>query len=150
MKTYESPIILAYEELAEGVYAASGTPEKDYENDPDCWTLAIAQDQIVAHEGWTTYRVQANHPGTVQHISEKTVVTVVFSKPITNAEFEGFDVQVSGCTVVLTRESHGNSYYSADQFNTLLKVWTDDPTDLSIVSSQITCTHVPNVQGGMD
>jgi len=150
MKNYESPVVLQYEDLAEGIYAASGAGEIDYENDPTCWSLDVQRSQVEAREGWVIYRIQANHPGTVTHISTKSVVTIVFNQTITNAEFEGFDAQVNGATVVLTRESHGNSYYSADQYNSMVKVWCGDPESLSIVSSMITCTHATNVQGGFD
>ena len=61
------------------------------------------------------------------HISTASTVTIVFNLPITSAYFEGFGVSVNGCTVVLTREQHGNAYNSNDQYDTLLKVYCEDP-----------------------
>ena len=141
MKAYERPIVLVNEELAEGVYAASGA-----EVSTDCWTVDVTRDQEDAG-GYSTYRVAATHSNSVTHISTKTVVTVVFDGAVTSAEYEGFDVSVSGNTVTLTRESHANGYYSGDNFNSLLKVW---PKGLSVTSSGINCTHAVNVQGGFD
>lgn len=149
MKNYESPVVLEFEDLAEGIYAASGAAEIDYENDTECWTVDVSRDQANAG-GYSTFRVHAEHPGSVEHISERTVVTVVFNRPVTNVEFEGFDVQVSGATATLTRVSHGNSYQSGDNFNTLMKAWSDEPESLEVVSSTIACTHQVNVQGKFD
>ncbi len=143
MKAYERPIVLVNEELAEGVYAASGAAT---EVSTDCWTVNVNRDQEDAG-GYSTYRVAATHSSSVTHISTKTVVTVVFDGTVTSAEYEGFDVSVSGNTVTLTRESHANAYYSGDNFNSLLKVW---PKGLSVTSSGISCTHAVNVQGGFD
>ena len=149
MKNYERPVVLQYEDLAEGIYAASGVAEIDYANDTECWSMDITKDQKDAG-GYSTFRISATHPGTVEHISERTVITVVFSRPVSNVQFEGFDVQVSGATATLTRVSHGNSYQSGDQFNSLMQVWSDDLENLTVVSSTIACTHQVNVQGKFD
>lgn len=141
---YEKPIVLVNEELAEGVYAASGAAST--ETSSECWTVSVTRDQEDAG-GYSTYRVAATHSNSVTHISSKTVVTVEFNGAVTSAEYEGFDVSVSGSTVTLTRESHANAYYSGDNFNSLLKVW---PKGLAVTSSGIVCTHEVNVQGGFD
>lgn len=143
MKAYVKPVILVNDELTEGVYAASGAASSD------CWTVTVTKDQDDAG-GYCTFRVAAQHSNSAQHISSKTVVTVVFDKVITNAEFEGFEASVSGNTATLTRESHANAYASGDNFNSLLKVWADEYKTLGVVSSGITCTHQTNVQGVYD
>ena len=143
MKNYEKPIVLTNEELAEGVYAASG------ETSNDCWTVAVTPDQSDAG-GYATFRVAATHSTSVTHISTKTVVTIVFSDTVTSAEYEGFTASVSGNTVTLTRESPANAYYSGDNFNSLLKVWAPNYKTISAESYGITCTHEVNVQGGYD
>ncbi len=149
MKSYVKPIVLANEELAEGVYAASGATTADGETSSDCWTVSVTKDQSDAG-GYCTFRVAATHSQNVTHISTKTVVTVVFSDTVTSAEFEGFTASVSGSTVTLTRESHANAYYSGDNFNTLLKIWSNNYKTIDVISSGITCTHAVNVQGGFD
>lgn len=152
---YNKPMLLVNDDLAEGVYAASGADEVVGEGSggsttsTDCWTVSVNKDQNDAG-GYCTFRVAANHSQSVTHISSKTVVTIVFSDTVTSAEFEGFSASVSGNTVTLTRESHANAYYSGDNFNTLLKIWAPNYRDISVVSSGITCTHETNVQGGID
>jgi len=150
MKNYERPVVILNDELAEGIFATGGSGV-NYDDDPECWTVSVTKDQVVAHEGWATFRIQANHPGTVQHISSQSSVTITFSAPITSAVFEGFDVEVSGNVVKTTRVQHGNSYVSADQYNSLLKVYTADPAALTVVGNPIiTCKHEVNVQGKFD
>lgn len=150
MKNYVSPVILENDELAEGIFAA-GSGEVDYDNDPNCWTVKVDLAQVVAHEGYANFRIQANHPNNLVHISSQSSVVITFSQPITSAVFEGFDVEVAGCVVTTTRVSHGNSYNSADQYNSLLKVYCADPASLTIVGKpMIFCKHETNVQGGFD
>ena len=149
MKNYESPVVLEYEDLAEGIYAASGASEIISEDEPECWTINVTKDQPDAG-GYSTFRVEARHSTAAQHISQKTVMTIVFTKTITSVEFEGFDVQVSGVTAILTREAHGNSYGSGDNFNSLMKVWAPDLDGLEAASYTITCAHKVNVQGIYD
>lgn len=148
MKNYEKPIVLVNEDLAEGIYAASGAI--DYDNDPECWTLGVDKAQVVAHEGYANFRVAAVHPTGLQHISTKTKVVIAFNQPITSAYFDSGDTEVSGCTVTITRERHANAYGSRDDFNSLLKVYAADAESLSVLSANIYCTHAPNVQGGFD
>lgn len=146
MKNYEKPVVLANDEIAEGVYAASGMTG---ETSGDCWTVEVTKDQSDAG-GYCTFRVAARHSDSVTHISTKTVVTIVFNDTVTGAEFEGFEASVNGNTVTLTRESHANAYYSGDNFNTLLKIWSPSYKDIQRVSADISCTHAVNVQGGFD
>lgn len=148
MKKYERPFILENDELAEGIYANSGT--NNVTDDPVCWTVSVNKEQVVAHEKYANFRVSANHPGTVKHISTESTVTIVFNMPITDAVFESFSASVSGCTAVLVRQQHGNAYNSADQYSSLLKVTCDDPDGLQVVSATIACTHAINVQGEYD
>lgn len=147
---YEKPIVVATDDLAEGVYAASGSGVLgDSTTSGDCWTVTVTKDQNDAG-GYCTFRVAATHSTSVTHISTKTTVTIAFSSNVTAAEFEGFNASVSGSVVTLTRESHANAYYSGDNFNTLLKIWADDYQNITYTSASISCTHAVNVQGGYD
>ena len=148
MKKYESPVILENEDLAEGIYANSGANPSG-PDEPQCWTVSVNKEQVVPHEKYANFRVTANH-GSVQHISTASTVTIVFNQTITSANFESFGVSVNGCTVVLTREQHGNAYNCNDNYSSLLKVYCDDPDGLAVISATISCTKAPNVQGGYD
>ena len=140
----KKPILFVNDDLAEGVYAASGA------NTSDCWKVDVYGAHIVESDGYVEFRVDATHSAVPEHISTKTVITVEFNAPITNAKFEGFDAQVQGSRVILTRESHANGYRSGDHFNTLLNVWSPSYMTLSVISATISCTHATNVQGKYD
>lgn len=109
----------------------------------ECWTIGVNRDQEDAG-GYSTYRLQCNHLTNQQHLSVKTRCVLTFSGDVTNAKFEGFNAEWSGSTVVLTRESLGDSYLSGDNYNSLLQIW---PKGLECTSSTIYCTHTVNVQG---
>lgn len=162
MKAYVKPMVLELEDIAEGIYAASGEPDNNENNngnegnnnnehndkEDECWTIQITKEQVIAHEGIAKFRVIATHPNAV-HISTASTVTVIFNQPVKSANFEGFDVTVSGSTVTLVRQSHGNAYNSLDQYNSNLEVYCDDAEAINTVSYSISCTKDYNVQGGI-
>ena len=141
MKDYVKPVVLATEEASEGVYTASGGEASD------CWTVSVRKDQDDAG-GYCTFRVEARHGDSAEHISVKTVVTILFDQTVTDAKFEGFGAEASGNVVTLTRESHANAYKSGDNFNSLLQIWSPEYKTIGVVSAGITCTKEVNVQGG--
>ncbi|MBO4981506.1 MAG: hypothetical protein J6C84_06380 [Lachnospiraceae bacterium] len=142
MREYVKPLVLANEDLAEGVYAASG----------ECWTVEVtlAQKNAGGPNTYNNYRVKAVHPTGLAHISTKSVTTIVFNQDVTDAYFDSGDASVSGNVVVVTRESHANAYGDGDNFNSLLSVYANNLDTLSVVSADISCTHGTNVQGGFD
>ncbi|MCM1044809.1 MAG: hypothetical protein NC417_04800 [Candidatus Gastranaerophilales bacterium] len=146
MKEYAKPVVLANDELAEGVYAASGA-----ETSTDCWTV-----EAVSVQDWNgshhVFEVRCRHSTEVVHISTNTDVTLTFSSAISDAYSE-FAASFSGSTVTVSRELHANAYNSGD--NMTYKVWVqaaDEATTKAITCTQavITCTHAVNVQGGFD
>lgn len=171
MFKYEKPLVLELEDIAEGIYAASGDEEIGGENggenenrggdggegdkhqgpyyieESDCWTIDITSDQDDAG-GYHTFRLSCVHSTNLQHISSATTIVVVFNQTVTRAEFEGFEAEWSGSTVKLVRRLLADSYMSGDNYNSLLKVWTDgDCKTLMVVSKYISCTKEVNVQG---
>lgn len=146
---YTKPMVLEVGDIAEGIYAASGEViGENHDTEDQCWTIDITRDQIIAHEGIVKFRIKAMHPNAI-HISRATTVIIAFNQIITSARFEGFDVSISGTTVTLTRQSHGNAYGSLDQYDTLLEVTCKDPNTLAPLSYSIDCTKDYNVQGGI-
>ena len=141
MKKYNKPIIVSDNILSESIYMASG--------DGDCWSVFVKKDQDDAG-GYATFRIQANHANNLQHLSKATTVVLQFNQPITNAIYENFNVSVNGNTLVCYRESLADSYLSGDNFNSLLKVWSNDCNSLQCVSATISCTKSVNVQGNID
>jgi len=172
MIKYMKPMVLELDDIAEGIYAASGDEETNKNegneggdksnegeggeshepfNEFDCWTLTVTKDQKDAG-GYATFRVDARHSTELVHVSSKTTITIPFTRTVTNAKFEGFNVSWSGNVVTLERENHGNSYVSGDNYNSLLQVWGEDLPNLDVMQGQATicCTREVNVQGGFD
>ena len=164
MKGYVRPMVLELDDIAEGIYAASGdestnnetnnggnenggNENHEQEREDECWTLTISKEQVIAHEKIAKFRLHATHPNAV-HISTASTVIITFNQPVLSANFEGFDVSISGATVTLVRQSHGNAYTSLDQYDSLLELTCDDPDAMTVLSYSISCTKTPNVQGG--
>ncbi len=144
MKNYEKPVVIANNELAEGVYAASG--------DGDCWTITVTPDQEYGGGslGGKTFRVKCEHIG-MEHISLASISTITFNSPVTAAKFENFKVSVNGNVVTIERENHANAYTTHDEFNSLLEVMAADEATtraLTVINTSIRCTKTTNVQGG--
>lgn len=146
MKNYEKPVVLANEELAEGVYAASGGI-----GEAECWTISVRSDQ-----DWNgshhVFEVTIVHPDTVQHISTESTSVITFNHVLTDAYTEsGFSATFSGSTVTVVRVSHANAYQSGDRAT--FKVWAkaeDEATTkaLAVTASSISDTgKTVNVQG---
>ena len=150
MKTYEKPVVLANEELAEGVYAASG----DGMSENDCWTVTAKE--VQDWNGWgKVFEVEAVHSNQFKHISTQTVVTLTFSANVSSVGFveEEFPSTYSGNTVTITRTLHANGYMSGDKYT--YKVWVstgDKDTTLLITctGASIRGTKDYNVQGEID
>ncbi len=146
---YEKPVVLANDDVAEGVYAASGAVAGD--SSSDCWTV-----DPVSVQDWDggshVFEIRCVHSDAVEHISGATTVTLTFSAPIASARSE-FDCNYSGSTVTITRTLLADAYKSGD--NMTYKVWVstgDEATTKAITctGATITCKHETNVQGKYD
>ena len=139
---YNKPMIFATNDLAEGVYAASGG---------DCWSgyAQSVQDWNGSHH---VFEMRLQHSTAVEHISTAVTLTLVFSHVVNDAYSEnGWSCSVSGNTVTVTRVNHANAYNSGDSVT--FKVWanTGDEATTKAMSCDITgfsCTKTANVQGG--
>lgn len=148
MKTYEKPVVIENEDLAEGVFAASGGSSSD------CWRVTCTSDQDYV-DGVHSFRINAIHSASVVHISSNVTYTVTFNSPVTNANSENpdFVCSYSGNTVVISRPQHANAYNSGDNVNFMFKVSAaDQATTTALTPIEVTyvCTHETNVQGGID
>ena len=149
MKTYERPTVVEFDDMAEGVFAASG----DAGSSSDCWTVGgrSVQSWNGSHN---VFEMSAVHSTGVTHITTQVTFVYTFSVPIDEAYAEaGFATSVSGNQVTVVRDLHANGYYSGD--NVTFKVWVksgDQATTEAIALNSIsyTCRHETNVQGGID
>lgn len=106
MKTYERPIVLATEELAEGVYAASGY------NNGDCYTVTSEIVQT-PQEGQDCFVVQcnANHVPENQHHSTGQIMQITFNIPVTYSQSGGTLISGDGTnTLLIQYDYHNNGY----------------------------------------
>lgn len=98
MTNYESPVILRTEELAEGVYLASG-----------CYTAKAIIHQT-PQDGRGTYSIQVNGQHNADHTKEAQTLTISFSLPVTYTSSSGGSL-VSGSgtnTLVINYNYHQN------------------------------------------
>lgn len=132
MKKYEKPVVMINEELAEGVYAASG-----------CWTAngAGRQTRVSSRED---FRFQVNGSHIAVAHTGKVIVTFIFDQPVKAAEFCGYQLlgDISGgATVVqfeLTNYSGGvnpSENFGGGALN--VKTVDDNLTELELISVTI-------------
>ena len=112
MKTYERPIVLVNEELAEGVYAASGEVAGE---GGDCYAVTAYIHQT-PETGREDYRIQVNgvHAAADGHHSGEQVLTLYFNQPVgfsfcsdSNATLVGGD----GTSSIDIRYNYHNNAY---------------------------------------
>lgn len=97
MTNYESPVILRTEELAEGVYLASG-----------CYT-ATAIILQTPQDGRGDYRIQVNGQHNADHTKEAQTLTISFNQPVVYSSSGGSTVSGSGTnTLVISYNYHQN------------------------------------------
>lgn len=92
MKEYVKPVVLANEELAEGVYAASGDT---------CWTVTQRGDVIHSYEGRKVFYIDLSHNG-ADHETQGANVTFVFNFNVEQAFAGCGPVEWNGNTVTVT------------------------------------------------
>ena len=93
MTNYESPVILRTEELAEGVYLASG-----------CYT-ASAYIHQTPQSGSGEYRIQVNGQHSADHTKEAQTLTISFSLPVTYTSSGGSLVSGSGTNTLVIKNN---------------------------------------------
>lgn len=139
MKNYERPIVMINEDLAEGVYAASG----------DCWTVSHESKQDHNGQGHV-WEITIVHALNLQHISDASTVVLTFNYPIVSASAQEYSCTVSGNTVTIYRERLGDAYTSGDTatYKVIASAADVDTTKaLAITNATISCKKSVNVQG---
>lgn len=131
MKRYEKPTILVNEELAEGIFMASG----------DCYTASgyITQSP---QTGRGTYCIQLNgkhnSSGSDRHTNDAQTVTVNFNQAVTYTSSGGTLKSGNGTTsLVLTYSYHQNSVDNVG----LGSLYVESEAGLSLVSVVISDGH---------
>ncbi|MBE5864813.1 MAG: hypothetical protein E7292_01205 [Lachnospiraceae bacterium] len=110
MKNYEKPVVLVNEELAEGVYAASG----------DCYTVTAKIVQLPElGKDWYTIQMDGVHDAQDGHHSSERVIKVVFNQVVTYQASNAESVSGSGSNILYLTYVQGNGSYHNNAQDTL-------------------------------
>ena len=129
MKNYVKPVVLANEELAEGVYAASG----------DCYTVSgyihqkpeLGRNTFVAH-------FDGVHSAADGHHSGAQTLIITFNQPVTYKSSNGTLVSGDGTNVI----SIDYKYHNNGNDNIGLgDVYVESEDGLAIMGAVLTCNH---------
>lgn len=134
MKDYIKPIILANEDLAEGVYAASGMASGN-----DCYTVTAYIHQT-PETGRGDFRIQVNgvHQAGDGHHSGKQTLVLYFNQEVTYKGSNGSLVGGDGTSSI----SIDYSYHNNGNDNIGLgDVIVESNTGLAVTCAQLICNH---------
>ena len=131
---YVKPIVLANEELAEGVYAASGDIASN-----DCYTVSAYIHQK-PEIGRGDYRIQVNgvHAATNGHHSGEQVLTLAFNQPVEYSYSNGTLVSGSGTSSINIKYNYHNN--GNDNIGLGDVVVTSDD-GLAITGAMLSCNY---------
>lgn len=136
MNNYKQPMIYDNEELAEGVYATGSGMG-------NCWqvTYEVKQRNTNPYDPFVNIRIQGKH--LAEHTSSALEIKILFDRPVSSAVFDynGFECKASGYSVELKRINHANGYGSMDNFDSNLRIVTEDPTIINISDISWQCVQ---------
>lgn len=131
MQKYEKPIVIATEDLAEGVYAASG--------DKNCYTVTTNIHQK-PEIGRGDYRIQVNggHAADDNHHSGEQILTLQFNQPVTYSGSNGQYVGGSGTSTIQIKYNYHNNGVDSIGLGDVIVVAN---AGLDILSASLACNH---------
>ena len=129
MKNYSKPIAIVNDELAEGVYAASGNT--------DCYTISAYIHQVPEY-GRGDYRIQVNgvHNASDGHHSGEQVLTLNFNVPVTYKSSNGTLVGGNGTNSIQIKYNYHNN--QVDNIG-LGDVIVEADAGLAVVGGELSC-----------
>lgn len=135
MAKYEKPIIVANDDIAEGVYAASGSVQ-------DCWEFTIRPtDNVVPDEGMgKEFQVDGTHTNPEQHLSYPSM-RIVFNQNITSAVSTGGTVLVSVNGNVVTVEQNIGTSNPTENLGFAIRVTCGSPETVAVTDFSYTCPN---------
>ncbi|MCM1044808.1 MAG: hypothetical protein NC417_04795 [Candidatus Gastranaerophilales bacterium] len=132
MKEYVKPVVVVNDEVAEGVYTASGAGE-------DCYTVTTRIHQT-PETGRGDYRIQvdAKHAAGDNHHSGKQTLVLYFNQPVTYSWSNGTLSEGDGTsTIKIDYTYHNNAYDNIG----LGDVIVEADAGLSVTGAQLICNH---------
>ena len=136
MKTYVKPVVLAAEELAEGVYTASGSTAA---GGADCYEVSAYIHQT-PETGRKDYRIQVNakHAATDNHHSGVQTLHLSFNQPVTYVSSNGTLAGGDGTNTIDIKYTYHNNAY--DNIG-LGDVVVESASGLSISGAVLDCNY---------
>lgn len=140
MKSYERPIVVINDDLAEGVYAASGAAAPAGYDTADCWVIIHNGEtaNTVKSEEAREFQFDANHASIDVGHAPDSVWVVTFTQNITKVvSCSGMYTEISGSTVYVYRKWDNKN--DLEQWGFALKVQCADYESVSVSSAYIAC-----------
>lgn len=134
MREYVSPVIIPNEELAEGVYAASGAVVGS-----DCYTVTARIHQT-PETGRGDYRIQVDgvHAASDNHHSGEQVLTLAFNMPVSYKSSNGALMSGDGtASLSIVYNYHNNG---VDNIG-LGDIVVESDTGLAVMGARLDCNH---------
>lgn len=132
MDNYEKPAVLANEDIAEGVYAASGAEDNCYEV-----TTKIHQKP---ETGRVDYRIQvdARHAAGDNHHSTAQELVLSFNQPVEYISSDGTLLEGDGSTsITIAYSYHSNEYDKIGLGDVVVKA----DAGLAVTGAALSCNH---------
>lgn len=142
MKNYVKPIVIANDELSEGIYTGSGT----------CYTFnARIVQKPDGGVDYYTIQIDGQHAATDGHHSTERTVVITFTQPVTYLQSNAISQLGSGTnTLTLTfKDGYNGSYHNNAGDNIGLGQLTvkTDGTDTGLAITSIYCSYCNNECG---
>lgn len=135
MKNYVKPIVLANEELAEGVYAASGAGMQCYNA-----SARITQTPELGRENYCVH-TDAEHAAADMHHSSKQILTLYFNQPVNYVSCNDSSAQCTGgngtANLQITYHYHNNAYENIG----LGDVYVESAAGLDVTGAKLECDY---------
>lgn len=110
MRNYEKPIILRSDELAEGIYLASGVgPGGGSTVGTDCYTVSGRITQT-PETGRDSYCIQFDAVHSADHHSTGQVLVISFNQPVTYVSSQGTSCSGSGTSTLRIDYNYHSNY----------------------------------------
>lgn len=134
MKNYERPVVMINEDLAEGVYAASG----------DCYTVTAQIQQgpgLEKHLEYYVIQLDGIHAAQDGHHSSERVIRVVFNQNVTYKNSNAASVAGSGSNVLDLTYIQGNGSYHNNADDTLGLGNLEVNSEVGLAITSVSCTY---------
>lgn len=132
MKKYEKPTALVNNDLAEGVYMASGVAGSD------CYTAdVIRESEPAVGKAYYTFRVKSAHSG--DHITDQEVVIISFNTPVKYHNSEGSLLEGDNTTTLRIGYGRHFNQSESNQFGIVEVQPLQEGQPVSVVSCVVLC-----------